>query len=63
MDYKYMTKIFEDQTRNTYKCEHCGHSVLIEAKLNKKICGWCKHYVYKSKKEKFKELLKWRLKK
>ena len=57
MKYKEMTRIFSEQVDNTYKCEHCGHSVMIGAKHYRKICNWCKHWVYKNAGDEFKDKL------
>lgn len=38
-------------------CPNCGHSVLFNRK-DKKICEWCKHYVFKNDKVEFEYRLK-----
>ena len=40
-----------------YKCK-CGHSVIIPAWVDKQLCNWCGNYVYKDKKDEFKNKLK-----
>jgi len=50
------TKMFDMYAKNRYSCK-CGHRVLILNK-DKKICSWCGRYVYKDKKQEFKDKLK-----
>ena len=40
-----------------YKCK-CGHSVIIPAWVDKQLCSWCGNYVYKDKKDEFKNKIK-----
>lgn len=40
-----------------YKCK-CGHSVIIPTWVDKQLCNWCGNYVYKDKKDEFKNKLK-----
>lgn len=44
-----------------YRCS-CGHRVVIPYWREKGLCTWCNHYVYKDKKQEFKERLKEKLK-
>ena len=39
-------------TKNSVKCEHCGHTVFL-GRLKYKICSWCGYYVFKNKKIEF----------
>lgn len=51
-------KLFELRAKYKVYCR-CGHSLVfypLEHK-NKKICSWCKNYVYINKKVEFKERL------
>ena len=41
-------------TENTFKCK-CGHSIVIYPTTTKKLCTWCKNYVYRDNKDEFKE--------
>lgn len=50
-------KIMEVYREIKYKCQ-CGHSVIIPAFMDKKICDWCGHWVYKSKQDEFKDKFK-----
>lgn len=38
------------------KCS-CGHSLVIPVFVDKQVCSWCGHYVYRDKKLEFKENL------
>lgn len=38
--------------KNSTKCSYCGHSMLIGRK-DKIICSWCKHWIFKDKKQEF----------
>lgn len=49
-------KIMEAQQKLKVTCS-CGHRVLIPKFLKKAICDWCGHWVYKDKKDEFKEKL------
>lgn len=49
-------KYFEAIAKHKYKCK-CGHTVVVVNK-KKTLCTWCGCYVYKDKKEEFKERLK-----
>lgn len=57
MNFKSDTKKFRMYADNTYKCK-CGHSITIPNFINKKLCTWCGNYVYKNKKEEFRDKLK-----
>lgn len=48
-----MKKLQEELSNHTYTC-NCGHRVLILPQKDKVICNWCKHYVFKNKKDEFK---------
>ena len=52
-------KLLAETARFRHKCK-CGHSVVIYPfeKKDKKICGWCKNYVYISKEAEFKDKLR-----
>ena len=36
-----------------YRCK-CGHRVIIPKGIDKQLCDWCNHYVFKEKSEEFK---------
>ena len=52
-----MNKLLGFYTDNTFKCK-CGHSVVIYPDKKKKLCTWCNNYVYRDKKEEFKDNFK-----
>lgn len=41
-------KIHRERQINSYKCK-CGHSVVIRPCMERNLCKWCGHYVYKDK--------------
>ena len=49
-------KIMDAQQKLKVTCK-CGHRVLIPKFLKKRICNWCGHWVYKNRKEEFKDRL------
>ena len=57
-----MDRMVEFNFNNTYKCS-CGHSVVIYPTRTRKLCTWCKHYVYRDKKDEFKDKFKTELRK
>lgn len=61
MTYKEMDKYEDELQKYLYMCE-CGHKVLIRFDEVKSLCSWCGNYVYKNKKEEFKDRMKGKLK-
>lgn len=51
-NFKKDTKKLYFYTKNSIKCEHCGHTVFLGSK-DKIICSWCGQYVFKNEKIKF----------
>ena len=45
-----------------FKCK-CGHRTVIPKGIEKQICSWCGHYVFRDKKVEFEYRMKERLKK
>lgn len=43
----------KEQTDATIKCK-CGHSVLVPARNDRKVCSWCGEYVFRNKQDEFK---------
>ena len=43
-----INKIMEERGKHKYKCK-CGHSVIIRPMIEKGMCTWCNHYVFKDK--------------
>lgn len=39
----------------------CGHKIVIPKWVEKQICSWCGHWVYRNKKLEFKDRLKERM--
>lgn len=39
-----------DNNMHKYKhtCKHCGHKKIIPKFVDKQICNWCGHYVYRN---------------
>lgn len=57
--FKNDSKISSERAKYKIYCSKCGHGTVfypMEHK-SKKICSWCNYYVYKEKKEEFKERL------
>lgn len=57
--FKNDSKISNERAKYKIYCSKCGHGTVfypMEHK-SKKICSWCGYYVYKDKKEEFKERL------
>lgn len=57
MSYRSDSKLFNELASFRVKCK-CGHSVILTNLTDKKICGWCGHWVYRNKGIEFKEQLK-----
>jgi len=45
-----------------FECK-CGHRVIIPKHVDKRLCSWCKNYVFRDKKVEFEYRMKERLKK
>lgn len=50
------TRYFDERVKYKVKCK-CGHSILIQPVLEKKLCKCCGHYVYREQKVEFKDML------
>ena len=57
------TRRLNEFTKATYKCQHCGHSILFYNREVKKICSHCGYYAFKNDKDRFNFLLNQELKK
>lgn len=44
----------EEYNKVKVKCK-CGHKLVIPVWVDKQICSWCHHYVYRNKQLEFKE--------
>ena len=66
MNFKKDTDIFErvsnEYERIKYSCK-CGHKVVIPFFAKRNLCSWCGHWVYRDKKDEFKDRLTSQLKK
>ena len=51
-------KAENERARYKVKCKKCGHTLVFTPsnKKNKILCNYCGYYIYRSKKDKFKEL-------
>ena len=56
LDLKEIEKIHHFRTMNKTKCK-CGYSMLIPVYVDKLVCKWCGNYVYRDKKDQFKDKL------
>lgn len=45
-----------------YRCNHCGRRAIIPKYIDKVICDWCGHYVFKNRKDEFKFRVKEKMK-
>jgi hypothetical protein len=50
-------KFYNELANYKYKCR-CGHVVLMLRGTDKKLCSWCHHYIYKDKRDEFKDRLR-----
>ena len=58
MTFKEIEKYQEEINKYKYQCKNCGRKKIIPAYVEKQLCDWCGHYVYKSAKDEFKDRLK-----
>lgn len=42
-------------------CKRCGHRAIIPAWVDKQLCSWCKHYVFRDPKKEFEYRVKERM--
>lgn len=50
------TRYFDERTKYKVKCK-CGHSILMQPTIEKKLCSWCGYYIYREQKVEFKDML------
>lgn len=48
------SKLFDEYRKLKFRCRHCGHNVIIHGYMDKNICTWCGHYVFRTQKDEFK---------
>lgn len=62
MNFRKDTKEYERRADELDKvkirCEWCGHRVIVPIKVKKRLCTWCGHWVFRDKREQFKDRLK-----
>ncbi len=56
-DDRWYQKQMRELDKSKYRCK-CGHRVVIPAWIDRNICDWCGHYVYKDKETEFKYKLR-----
>lgn len=49
-------KYINEIAKYKIKCPYCGHKVIVLLS-DKNLCDWCGHYVYKEKKQMFKNFI------
>lgn len=54
-DFNEDTKYFNEVSKLKVKCK-CGHTQTLFT--DKAICDWCKNYIYRDKKQEFKDKMK-----
>lgn len=59
--FKNIRKYEDEMAKLKVKCKHCGHTKVIPKFLDKVICNWCGHAVYRDPKKEFEERLRSRL--
>lgn len=52
--YKEDTKYFNALQSRKKTCKHCGHTQSMHHLLEKVICRWCHHYIFRSEIDEFK---------
>lgn len=54
-----------DKVYNQFRtyCPRCGHSIIMGANTEKKMCDWCKNWIFKDKRTEFEYGLKEQMKK
>ena len=51
-------KIAAEYEKVKIECKYCGRKAVIPVWVDKQLCSWCGHYVYRNKNLEFKEKLK-----
>lgn len=65
MNFKQDTREFERRADELDKVKiicACGHRVIVPMYMKKKLCDWCGYWVYRDKKEEFRDRLKQKIK-
>ena len=50
---KEYSRMADEYDKVKYRCKNCGHKVVIPYHIDKQICSWCKHYVFRSQQDEF----------
>lgn len=58
MSFKEIDKYYNEISKQKYQCKKCGRKQIIPAYVDKLVCSWCGHYVYKSDRDEFKDRLR-----
>lgn len=48
----------EEREKVKIQCKHCGRKAIIPVWVDKQLCTWCGHYIYRNKKLEFLETMK-----
>lgn len=46
-------RMSDEYDKVKYQCKRCGHRVVIPHNIDKQICSWCHHYVFKNDEDEF----------
>ena len=46
-------RMMDEYEKVKYKCNRCGRKIVIPEWVDKNVCDWCGHYVFKNKKDEF----------
>lgn len=60
LTYREMEKYNDELQKHLYMCK-CGHKTMIRFDEIKALCSWCGNYVYKDKKDEFKDRMRGKL--
>ena len=44
------------------KCSYCGRKMVVPMWIDKRLCSWCGHYIFRNKKLEFEDKLKKKIK-
>lgn len=48
---KEFSRMSNELDKVKYKCSYCGRRAIIPKCIDKVVCDWCGHYVFKNKKD------------
>lgn len=58
MTYKDDTRYFADLQSRKRTCKYCGHTQSMHILLDKVVCRWCHHYIFRNELDEFKYRLR-----